>query len=209
MVFAITQTITDNLRLSKSLLLYDIRENATCNNKKQNNYGGGNSSHATRASVSLAEEIEMKRVIVYSGVSGSGKSTHAAKSGATVVSADTYFEDKFGRYHFDPRELSEAHAYCFRYFITLMEHKKDELIAVDNTATTVVEVAPYILGAEAFGYHVCIRTLMCKNEAEVYACAARNSHQVPPDAVMAQHRRLQSRRLQPWWQNTFFPIEGV
>lgn len=148
----------------------------------------------------------MKRVIVLSGVSGSGKSTFSEdesfnESHALVCSADLYFYDKEGNYNFDGAKLGEAHASCFRNFIDFLRDGYEVMI-VDNTNTTESEISPYMLGAAAFGYEAEIITFMCENEDDVKVCAARNSHGVPFDKVMAQHNRLSSRSLPPRWKNT-------
>jgi hypothetical protein len=149
----------------------------------------------------------MRSVIVLSGISGSGKSTYAGeKEGVAVVSADRFFMSEGGVYCFDPRKLSEAHAACMAMFITACQAGWPEIL-VDNTNTTALEIAPYMLVAAALGYSSEVRTMRCANDAEVSACAARNRHNVPMHAVALQHERLCSRVLPPWWKNTDIPIE--
>ena len=94
------------------------------------------------------------RIIVLQGVSGSGKST-AAKAAAqgfrvagrsvAIVSADDYFMrvhvDGSTSYEFDPSKLGEAHASCFRRYLDALQTGVD-VIFVDNTSTTTMEVAP-------------------------------------------------------------------
>jgi predicted ABC-type ATPase len=161
--------------------------------------------------------METPKVIILSGVSGSGKSTYVnsvlgvateqigGKGSRVKVSADDFFVDKLGAYCFDPRELSAAHGQCFRNFITHLCHG-ESLIVVDNTNTTACEIAPYVLGAEAWKYDVEIITLMCENDLDVERCAARNKHSVSLFAVQAMHKRLQERQLMPWWKNTVIPV---
>jgi hypothetical protein len=169
----------------------------------------------------------MKKVTILSGVSGSGKSKYAgtllleytSSTGLTLeemlrlpkgdkratsayCSADTFFVGTDGTYNFDPTKLSDAHGACFREFITACQNEC-EMVIVDNTNTTATEIAPYILGAQAYGYDVEIITVMCESEDDVKAAAARNSHGVPFGGVMAQHKRLCERQLMPWWKNTF------
>jgi len=160
----------------------------------------------------------MKQVKIISGVSGSGKSsltmkvigalmplTNTYMSGHVVqvalCSADSFFE-KDGVYTFNPVLLNEAHGKCFRDFITALSTNV-EIVVVDNTNTSVAEVAPYFLGAQAYGYDVDMTTIMCKTDADVKLCAARNTHNVPEGGIFAQHRRLCERELMPWWKNTF------
>lgn len=160
-----------------------------------------------------------KQVIVLSGVSGSGKSTLARKmskspSGyekeALIVSADDYFTDSLGEYHFDPSNLAEAHAECFRSFIAGLQNGRD-LIIVDNTNTTEREISPYMLGASAFGYSASIRAIVC-NDEDLIAAHQRNSHGVPLAAIYAQHHRQNEmlRSLPTYWErytHSFFGLQ--
>src|SRR5262245_10531054 len=112
----------------------------------------------------------MKKVIVLSGVSGSGKSTYAKKilndsshGNVAIVSADDYFMIG-GKYQFDPLKLSWAHGECFRKFLLVIDRdgrcsSAANIVVVDNTNTTSEEIAPYMLGAQAFGWEAEIRTM--------------------------------------------------
>ena len=138
----------------------------------------------------------MNHVIILSGVSGSGKSTYARTrlGSADVVSADSYFYSiGGGKYAFDASKLSEAHGACFRRFIQLLQHTDENTIVVDNTNTTSEEIAPYVLGAQAFGATVEICTL--KGD---YV----NVHGVPEMTIEAQRTRIENRKLPPWWKNS-------
>lgn len=141
----------------------------------------------------------MGKVIILSGVSGSGKSSFANGLGRTYkVSAD-YFFLVSGEYRFDPAKLADAHAFCFRSFLSAMR-EGFETIVVDNTNTTAVEIAPYVLGAQAHDYSVQIITVAVPEDA-LEACAARNAHGVSLQGIRAQWERLQSRQLPPWWEH--------
>jgi predicted kinase len=144
----------------------------------------------------------MRKVIILSGISGSGKSTYIASRPAVVVSADHYFTGVDGAYNFDPTKLGEAHGACFREFIELVRLGSTDVV-VDNTNTSVAEVAPYVLAAQAYGWDVEILTLMCESEDDVRECAGRNTHGVPFQVVMVQHRQLQERILPPWWKVSY------
>lgn len=158
----------------------------------------------------------MRQVKILSGVSGSGKSTTARKlrnalepgTYCKVVSADDYFMVD-GEYKFDPSKLSDAHGACFRDFIHTVSKGTPEydLVIVDNTNTTAVEISPYILGAQAYGWEVEVLTVMCETDDDVLACAARNTHNVPVGGIWGQHRRLCRRELMPWWKNTNVRVE--
>ena len=92
-----------------------------------------------------------KQVIIMQGISGSGKSTKAheiaekhSAIGCRVVSADDLFTIN-GTYNFDPTLLGEAHKQCMRSFLAALQNPEVGLVIVDNTNTTLVEMAPYYL----------------------------------------------------------------
>lgn len=168
-----------------------------------------------------------RKVVVLSGVSGSGKSTAARKlwnelepgTYCKVVSADDYFMVD-GEYQFDVSKLSDAHGACFRSFIHAISPGVSDyhLVVVDNTNTTAVEIAPYILGAQAYGWEAEIITILpalpttspaILNWREDYAqkCAARNKHGVGYETIRAQLNRIMTRELMPWWKQS--TVEGA
>lgn len=122
------------------------------------------------------------------GASGSGKSTWAhSQSGARVVSADNFFMLGDGSYEFDPHRLPDVHQQCLRSFLRALEGGEEHVI-VDNTNTTLVEIAPYYALAEALGYTV---------EVRVFTGAWDNVHGVPEYAVAAQRARIR-KTLSSW-----------
>jgi hypothetical protein len=156
-----------------------------------------------------------RQVVILSGVSGSGKSTYIRNifRNPFVVSADDFFLQEEGKYNFDPTKLGAAHASCFRRFINACLDGW-LLIIVDNTNTTSEEIAPYVLGAEAFGYAVEIVTMLerpISHDAPydnmtydmLDACARRNTHGVPLNTILKQHERITNRCLPPWWKHTW------
>lgn len=148
---------------------------------------------------SAAKELRMKQVVILRGVPGAGKSTLVAREfpGCTVVSADHHFMVG-GEYRFNPAELPAAHRACWLAFLAAMQSGA-ETIVVDNTSTSVAEVSPYVLPAEAHGYSVKIITLLCPPSV----AAERNVHGVPPVAVGAMDARLRDSiaALPPWWDH--------
>lgn len=158
-----------------------------------------------------------------SGVSGSGKSTYIRKvasklwfphfqsgdiDGAVVVSADHYFMRPLeGVYNFDPANLSAAHGKCFQHFIEACQNKV-ELVFVDNTNTTIQEIAPYILGAQAYGYDAEIITLRCELEADLNRVMARNVHNVPKHSILKQESALRLRQLPHYWKQSYIRVEA-
>ena len=156
------------------------------------------------------------KVIVLSGVSGSGKSTWIKENhpSAYVVSADHYFLTTGGEYRFDASKLSAAHGACFREFIVATQNSTEESfpIVVDNTNTTDVEISPYMLVAQAYCLPSEIVTLMPRRGRDVgwvdlTKCAERNKHGVSLQAIEAQDARIQARNLPPWWTETRVPMK--
>jgi predicted kinase len=169
--------------------------------------------------------MNMRKVVVLSGLSGSGKSTYARnlildhlgiqvgeevtlehilavmpdddqRCTISYCSADRYFM-KDGEYQFNPAELSAAHNSCFLAYISALLEEK-ELVIVDNTNLSPVEIAPYMLAAGAYDYEAEIITLRC-SMAMAYE---RNVHGVPERGIENQWVALNSRQLPPWWKNT-------
>ena len=141
------------------------------------------------------------QVIIMSGVPGSGKSTFTKGLEKPVIcSADNYFM-KNGEYQFDVSKLAQAHGECLRVFThALLE--KSELVVVDNTNTTVLEIAPYYALAAAYGYHVKLVTVNCEPETAF----ARNVHGVPLQGIKAMHKRLGERWFPPFWKMEFVEV---
>lgn len=139
------------------------------------------------------------RVTILSGASGSGKSTWAmaVEQPATIVSADHFFmkdlcSSGITEYQFDPSQLPDAHAQCLRDFLDCLTVGIEHVV-VDNTNTTVAEVAPYHALAQAFGYDVVIRQFTGEYD---------NVHGVPAKAVENMRKRAGNlkRFAPPWWQ---------
>lgn len=136
-------------------------------------------------------------VIILRGIPGSGKSTLVRREFLTaqIVSADHFFM-RNGEYHFDRSLISRAHQACWLAFYQLVLERAP-LIVVDNTATTISEIGPYVLPAETNGYRVKIITV----KADPAVAAARNVHNVPVEAVEMMARRLDehTRFIPPYW----------
>jgi predicted kinase len=135
-----------------------------------------------------------KTVHILCGVSGSGKTTYAWKTwpDAFIYSADDYFTFA-GEYRFDPKKLGEAHAECLQRFVDTMDQPELADVVVDNTNTTLVEIAPYVALAQAFGWAVDIRILHCTPDVAF----ARGRHGVPLHTIDCGARRL-SHLIDDW-----------
>jgi len=142
------------------------------------------------------------RVIVMRGVPGSGKS-HWAQSltgSKVVVSADHHFINSDGEYEFDPAKLADAHNACLRRFLEELQNQNTELLIVDNTNSTIAEMAPYMALAAAFGAPAEIVEVKCDPTTAV----ARNVHGVTTATVKRIHDVMckNTPLMPPWWQHT-------
>jgi predicted kinase len=124
----------------------------------------------------------MKRVIIMRGISGSGKSHHAAlfAGNGRVVSADDYFMHN-GVYVFNARKLSEAHTACMQAFLNAL-HQGYQTVVVDNTNIRLHELNPYRMVALAMGYDVEIYHIICP----VSVAFKRGQHRVPHNSLVRQ-----------------------
>jgi predicted kinase len=146
--------------------------------------------------------VAPRRVFLLSGVPGSGKSHYVNNNligvSATVVSADDFFMQS-GEYRFDARRLGDAHAACLRKFVEAVKNG-DEVVAVDNTNTTAIEMSPYVALAAAYGYEIAVVRILC---GDLELAARRNLHGVPLAAIEAMDRRVQKtfqEGLPPFWK---------
>jgi predicted kinase len=144
----------------------------------------------------------VKKAWIYCGVSGAGKTTYIDKahSGAPVCSADRLTGLYPSPGVIDASKLGEAHAFCLRDFNRLVLNAAPEIV-VDNTNTTIAELAPYVALAQAYGYEVQIVTLWC----DPGIAHARNGHGTPLSVVQAMHERLKAREMPPWWSHSDVP----
>jgi len=194
--------------------------------------------------------MSKKRVIVLSGLPGSGKSTWAkeklgklasgrvpndiyppgtirAHENGILISADLFFmkEDSEGKeeYVFSPEKIGEAHASCFRNFIWAMEEshrgstKSLDLIIIDNTNLSTEEIAPYMLGAAAFGYESEIFSILpfdhdllqTRRGNLINFLHSQTKHGVPKETLEKQLKVLEGRKLPPWWKETRIPLHSL
>jgi predicted kinase len=127
----------------------------------------------------------MKTLYFIAGPSGSGKSTFAKKLMTEKeikfnFEADTWMKDKFGIYHFDPKNLNYCHRQCQIYTEKVMEGGQD--VIVSNTSLTKKEAKPYIDLAKKYDYAVEIHhmTGRFQNTHDVPDCKVeemRNKHE--------------------------------
>lgn len=138
---------------------------------------------------------------ILAGCSGSGKSTYIKNNypAAKVVSSDLYP----GLYEpfFDPTKLAQSHGWCLRQYIEAIQDGIkfgfDGVIAVDNTNTTVGEIAPYAAIASAYG--IPFEIVVIATDPSV--AGPRNAHGVPQKGVERQYNRMlqEHGRLPSYW----------
>jgi predicted kinase len=114
-------------------------------------------------------------MIILRGAPGSGKTTLAKQlvngTSSVICSADDFFTDEQGAYHFDSRLGNEAHADCYRSAVDACQ-QATPLVVIDNTNITVRDISPYHALGTAYGYDVEIITLECPADL----CASRTPH---------------------------------
>lgn len=117
------------------------------------------------------------------------------------VSADDFFMIN-GEYKFDMKLLGAAQTACLRSYYECIADTK-AVIVVDNTNTSIAEVAPYAALANAFAHELHIITLL----PDPARCAERNKHKVPFSKVVQQALRLQESVLNwpTWFPQQIFP----
>ena len=93
-----------------------------------------------------------------------------------------------------PDRIGDAHAACFRRFIESLWECAD-LVIVDNTSIRATEIAPYVLGAQAFGYDATILQFTCSPEVS----AVRNVHGVPRETIDRMWTHFYAEFLPPHW----------
>ena len=144
------------------------------------------------------------RIVLMRGIPKSGKSTYVEKTFASstciICSADFYFM-RDGSYNFDPNALNESQAGCLREFSHLIvDHawgrleRLPEVLVVDNTNTSALELAPYVALASAYGYKCDIITVRC----DPMVAHQRNIHGVPLTVIQRMADNIKVP-LPPYW----------
>tara|TARA_R110000803_G_scaffold105732_1_gene173920 strand:- start:38 stop:499 length:462 start_codon:yes stop_codon:yes gene_type:complete len=145
-------------------------------------------------------ERRMKTLYLIRGLSGSGKTTLANiiwdamawrnmcdgkpldHNNAVTISADDFFTDNDGEYHFDADMLPAAHCDALGRVITSMMDSTKSII-VHNTFSQQWEAQPYINQAKEYGYSVSI--IECQSEFD-------NVHGVPPHVIEKMSNRWEN-----------------
>ena len=136
----------------------------------------------------------MSMVFILRGLPGSGKSWFASQQKDATVCSSDQFHMIGGVYMYDQDRASEAHRWCLRKFVEAVKAEKD-LIIVDNTNASSLEVAPYFRVARAHGYMVRFYEFKCS----ILDSIKHNIHGVPEDAICRMAMRL-TRSLPVSWE---------
>lgn len=148
-------------------------------------------------------------VIILRGAQGSGK-TFFLQSGRIweyfkpgrvryTCSADYWMVNERGEYEFVPAKLPEAHAKCLLSFVNYMDTGRDTTVVVDNTNSTVAEIAPYYALGQAYGHEVIIVTL----DVDPEVAFQRQLHGVSRVGFNSMVLRLKEQEIlfPPWWEH--------
>ncbi len=140
------------------------------------------------------------QVTIMAGIPGSGKS-HTAGGlipSGVILSTDDFWKIATGQYDFDPARITEAHGWNFQRFLECVSRENPPHIIVDNTNTTIAEIAPYYAAAQSFGADVKVLAVLCPWQV----AAERQQHGLPPAKVYQMSLRLEEtlRRFPAWWR---------
>lgn len=93
-----------------------------------------------------------QKLILIRGIPGSGKTTLAKQTDATLVEADMFFIDKNGEYRFAPERLRDAHLWC--QLETKRHLYAGRSVVVANTFVRRWEMGFYFKLAEKMGIKI-------------------------------------------------------
>ena len=141
----------------------------------------------------------MARITIMRGLPGSGKSTYIHKflGNAEVFSADN-FHMVNGVHRYNPNNISLAHNECLYQYISATFVEKKNNFVVDNTNTTLVELAPYVRIAEALNIAYEIVYLPC----DPAVAMKRNTHSVPANTILKMYANLTTEIVPTYWKQT-------
>lgn len=143
---------------------------------------------------------QIKTLYIFRGVPGSGKSTAgksvvdlARRAGLTAeqFEADSFFNDVEGKYNFDIKKLSLAHADCFCRFCRAVDGEVN-IITLTNTSTRPWEFEKYQAYAEEHRYMVMIFVTEHRHQNV-------DVHQILPGVREKMIKNLQSRGSIKLW----------
>lgn len=151
-----------------------------------------------------------RQVVVMQGLPGAGKSTIARKLKHEFISENQechiFSSDSFhmenGVYTYKQERAAKAHGRCLHMYARfLMANIPDtldphRLLIIDNTNTTVAEIAPYIALAHAFDWRAHVLRVSCDVETAV----VRNTHGVPMSTLIKMQANIWQFNPPAWWE---------
>jgi len=145
----------------------------------------------------------MANVKIMMSGTGGGKTTYIATHfpDSRICSADhSHIDPADGIYKFKVENQGKAHGDCLRKFVTLVHTQHPDsglIIVVDNTNTTIGEIAPYAALSLAYGHK--LEIIAIRTPWEI--AAARNVHGVPVSIAKAMFERMERtlKHLPPYW----------
>jgi len=125
----------------------------------------------------------IKKVYIFRGVSGSGKTTFIKKfvKKGIIHSTDNFFY-KDGKYEFNIKKLSVFHQKNFEEFVKSLK-KREKNIVLDNTNLRYKDVKKYIIETKKRGYKIILVDFKPKS---IYWHFKRNIHSVPKNIIKKQ-----------------------
>lgn len=135
----------------------------------------------------------MSLLVIVRGLPGSGKSTLskeiAKRTSGNHFEADMFFEDKDGKYNFNPALLGKAHSWCLESVRKSIASGHRTTI-VSNTFTTKKELKPYLKLLEEFDdLSIEITEPVTRWSKNVVECCHRCTHNVPNDTMLKMQER--------------------
>ena len=132
-------------------------------------------------------------IVLLRGISGSGKSTLSNRLitllGADKVShcsADDYFIDENGDYHFDASKLPKAHKACIACLENALLTPSIRVIIVDNTHTRLWHMSNAEELAVKYGARIFVVEIVVPDQAHFSLCYQRQRHNVEKAVLYEQ-----------------------
>jgi len=153
----------------------------------------------------------MREMIINQGLPGSGK-TYASEllvnslrdsTSSAICSADHYHVDIKGKYVYNPKNEGEAHAWCLKTFVSAIREDVN-LVIVDNTNITRVDMAPYAALARAYEYDLRIIRYECAPQTSI----TRNTHGVS-EFIIGKMWALIETPLSRWAELETINTDGI
>lgn len=140
-------------------------------------------------------------VIIMRGLPGAGKTTYVEnlKGGNVVVCSADHYHMVDGVYKFNPKNSGSAHDKCLKRYLDYLLVSNVTDVIVDNTNTTLAELAPYARIASAL--MIPFRILYVY--ADVVEAFKRNKHGVSFATMLRMQQHLDTEQVPPYWPQEF------